>query len=95
MFPDTFVVRGKKLFLYSYLLLGLLQEDHFLAFLKMWFSSLCWSFPSIILCKTGSVGRYCVYIVCHGVSWILHLWQLSICLGRVVWAGICVLIGSV
>jgi hypothetical protein len=46
----------------GYLLLGLLK-DYFLAFLRVYFPSLCCCFPSIILCRTQFVERYCVNLV--------------------------------
>ena len=50
-----------ELYLCGYLLLGL--KDYFLAFSRVEFPSLCWNFPSIILCRTGFVERYCVNLV--------------------------------
>jgi hypothetical protein len=52
--------------LYGYRLLGLLKEDYFLAFSRVSFPSLCWSFPSIILCSARFVERYCVNLF---LSW--------------------------
>ena len=56
------------LFLYfcGYLLLGLLKDDYFLAFSRVYFPSLCWHFSSIIFCRAGFVERYCVNLV---LSW--------------------------
>jgi len=42
---------------------GSLEGDYFLAFSRMSFPSLCWSFPFIILCRAGFVERYCVNLV--------------------------------
>ena len=44
----------------------LLKEDYFLPFYTVYFPSLCWSFPSVILCRAGFVERYCVNLV---LSW--------------------------
>jgi hypothetical protein len=54
-----FLLLGVELCLCGYLLLGLLK-DYLLAFLRVCFPSLCWSFPSIILCRAGFMGRYSV-----------------------------------
>jgi hypothetical protein len=50
----------------SYLLLDLLKEDYFLAFSRVLFPSVCWSFSCIILCKARFVERYYVNLV---LSW--------------------------
>jgi len=41
------------------LLLFSLQGDYFLTFSRVEFPSLCWSFPSIILCRAAFVERFC------------------------------------
>jgi hypothetical protein len=53
-----------ELCLCGYLLLGLLKGDYFLAFFRVYFPSLCWSSPLIIICKAGFLERYCV-------NWVL------------------------
>ena len=50
----------------GYLLLGLLEEDYFLAFSRVKFPSLCWLFLCINLCRTGLVERYCANLI---LSW--------------------------
>ena len=60
LLPVIFVVRGRNMFLWLSSL-GLLK-DYFLDFLESSFP-LCWCFPSIILCRAGFVGRYCVNLV--------------------------------
>ena len=46
-----FLLLEVKLCLCGCLLLGLLEEDYFLAFSRVYFPSLCWSFPFIIFCR--------------------------------------------
>ena len=54
------------LYLSGYLLLGLMKEGNYLAFSRVQFPSLYWSFPPIILCGAGFVERYCINLV---LSW--------------------------
>ena len=54
------------LYLSGCLLLGLMKEGNYLAFSSVYFPSLYWSFPPIILCRAGFVERYCVNLV---LSW--------------------------
>ena len=43
-----------------------LLKDYFLTYSRVYIHSLCWCFPSIILCRAGIVERYCVNLV---LSW--------------------------
>jgi len=61
-----FLLLKVELCLCFHLLLDWLKLDYFLAFSRVQRPSLCWSFPSIILCSTGSVEWYCVSLV---LSW--------------------------
>ena len=49
-----------ELYFCGYLLLDLLKEDYFLDFSRVYFSSLCWSFTALIICRADFVERYCV-----------------------------------
>jgi hypothetical protein len=42
------------------------KEDYFLAFPRVLVPSLCWSFPSIILCRAGFVEGYYINFI---LSW--------------------------
>ena len=53
--------------MWVYLLLDLLKEDYFLLLLGC---SLCWHFPSIILCRVGFRKIYCVNLF---LSWNILL----------------------
>jgi len=50
----------EELCLCDYLLLDLLKDGYFLHFSRVYFHYLCFNIPSIILCMTGFVVRYCV-----------------------------------
>jgi hypothetical protein len=45
---------------------GFVERRLLLAFTRVQFPSLCWSFPSIILYRAGFVERYCVNLVLSG-----------------------------
>jgi len=61
-----FLLLEVELCLCGYFLLGYLKLDYFLAISRVWFSSMCWSFPSITLCRVGFVEIYCVNLI---LSW--------------------------
>jgi hypothetical protein len=67
---QLFLLLEVELCLCHYLLFGLLKGDYFLAFSRVYFPSLCWSFPFIIFCRPWFMKRYCVNLV---FSWTIFV----------------------